>query len=61
MKKGKFIVIEGTDGSGKRTQLAKLVEKLNQKSIPFETTERFCGSQNRSAFLISQTFRSENS
>jgi len=27
-KKGKLIVIEGTDGSGKKTQTAKLLERL---------------------------------
>lgn len=34
--KGKFIVIEGTDSSGKETQSRKLVERLNNESI--ETT-----------------------
>lgn len=31
--KGKFIVIEGTDGSGKRTQAKILCEKLNEAGI----------------------------
>jgi dTMP kinase len=39
MKKGKFIVIEGTDGSGKGTQLARLVEKLTSHGVPFKTTD----------------------
>ena len=31
--KGKFIVIEGTDGSGKKTQAKILCEKLNEAGI----------------------------
>ncbi len=34
MKKGKLIVIDGTDGSGKATQVAKLKERLEQEGIP---------------------------
>ncbi|MBP7006952.1 MAG: hypothetical protein KBB16_02735, partial [Candidatus Pacebacteria bacterium] len=30
MKKGKFIVIDGTDGSGKATQVALLMKHLKQ-------------------------------
>lgn len=33
MKKGKFVVIEGLDGSGKKTQLDLLVEYCRQKKI----------------------------
>ena len=33
MKKGKFIVIDGTDGSGKATQTALLVEALKKKKV----------------------------
>jgi dTMP kinase len=33
MKKGKIIVIEGTDCSGKETQSTRLVERLNQHGI----------------------------
>ena len=33
MKKGKLIVIEGTDCSGKETQTKLLVERLNQENI----------------------------
>ena len=34
---GKLFVIEGTDGSGKQTQLQKLAEKLSQKNIEYKT------------------------
>lgn len=34
MKKGHFIVIEGTDGSGKGTQTTLLLEKLQSLNIP---------------------------
>lgn len=34
---GKFIVIEGTDGSGKGTQFQKLVERLNARKVPLAT------------------------
>ena len=33
MEKGKLIVIEGTDCSGKETQAKLLVEKLNKKNL----------------------------
>lgn len=36
---GKFIVLEGTDGSGKGTQLGLLVEYLKTKAIPFATVD----------------------
>ncbi|PIR87559.1 MAG: thymidylate kinase [Candidatus Harrisonbacteria bacterium CG10_big_fil_rev_8_21_14_0_10_45_28] len=37
MAKGKFIVIEGTDGSGKKTQFELLVEKLKKQGRKIET------------------------
>ena len=37
MNKGKLIVIEGTDGSGKTTQLKLLKSYLEKNSIPVET------------------------
>lgn len=36
MEKGKLIVIEGTDCSGKETQSRKLIEKLNNEGMPTE-------------------------
>lgn len=36
MKKGKLIVIEGTDGSGKKTQLELLTKKLDAKGIRYQ-------------------------
>lgn len=57
-KKGKFIVIEGTDGSGKGTQLAKLVEKMIRKKIPFETTD-FPQHGQESGFFVDKYLRGE--
>ena len=34
---GKLFVIEGTDGSGKQTQLEKLSERLRKNNIQFKT------------------------
>lgn len=37
MNKGKFIVIEGTDGSGKGTQFKELIKRLTNQKVDFET------------------------
>jgi len=37
MKRGKFIVIDGIDGSGKATQLKELVKNLRRKGCPVST------------------------
>jgi dTMP kinase len=39
MKKGKFIVIDGTDGSGKATQTKILVDKLRNEGYKVETAD----------------------
>ena len=39
MKKGKLIVIDGTDGSGKATQVAKLKERLLNEGIKIESLD----------------------
>lgn len=46
MQKGKLIVFEGTDGSGKRTQLALLTDFFKQHNTPFATMDfpRYHGS-----------------
>lgn len=36
MQKGRLIVIEGIDGSGKTTQIELLTKSLQEKNIPFE-------------------------
>lgn len=35
MEKGKLIVFEGTDGSGKSTQFARLCRRLEEEAVPF--------------------------
>lgn len=39
MKKGKFVVIDGTDGSGKGTQVELLKQKLSELKVPFEVID----------------------
>ena len=35
MKRGRLIVLEGTDGSGKSTQFARLCQRAQKEGIPF--------------------------
>ena len=53
MKRGKFIVFEGTDGSGKSTQMKLLKEELSRRGIPVycthEPTDSPIGSVLRAA------------
>lgn len=39
MSKGKFIVIDGTDGSGKKTQWQLLMSRLKKEKIPFQKVD----------------------
>lgn len=58
MEKGKFIVIEGTDGSGKGTQVKLLADKLNEKNVKFEITD-FPQYGTPSAFFVEKYLRGE--
>lgn len=52
-KQGKFIVIEGTDGSGKGTQFKELIERLEGKNVEFETFD-FPQYGQPSAYFVEQ-------
>jgi dTMP kinase len=58
MKKGPFIVIEGTDGSGKSTQTALLVDRLKQEGKKVETTD-FPQYNNFSGAFVAKYLRGE--
>lgn len=58
MKKGKFIVIEGTDGSGKATQTALLIEHLKKENKEVEATD-FPQYQNFSGAFVAKYLRGE--
>src|SRR4051812_6009993 len=58
MKKGKFIVIEGTDGSGKTTQTELLIKRLLQKGKKVETTD-FPQYDNFSGAFVAKYLRGE--
>lgn len=58
MTKGKFIVIEGTDGSGKGTQVELLVNRIRKSGLPLETTD-FPQYQNPPAFFVEKYLRGE--
>lgn len=56
--KGKFIVIEGTDGSGKGTQVELLVAKLKKEGVPVEVID-FPQYGNPSSFFVEKYLRGE--
>jgi dTMP kinase len=56
MKKGKFIVIEGVDGSGKATQLKLLAKKLRMAKVSFRTIS-FPQYNTPSAFFVEEYLR----
>ncbi len=58
MKKGKFVVIEGTDGSGKGTQVALLAESLKANNVPYEIAD-FPQYENFSSAFVAKYLRGE--
>ena len=56
--KGVFLVIEGTDGSGKGTQFKLLVEKLEKQGYPVETFD-FPQYENPSSYFVRQYLNGE--
>jgi dTMP kinase len=58
MQKGKLIVIEGTDGSGKATQLGLLCERLKKEKVKFITSD-FPRYGNPSSHFVEKYLRGE--
>lgn len=58
MKQGKFIVIEGTDGSGKGTQFKELQKRLTDQKVEFETFD-FPQYGQPSAYFVEQYLNGE--
>ena len=56
--KGKFIVIEGTDGSGKGTQVKLLVQRLKADGVPVEMVD-FPQYENPSSYFMAKYLRGE--
>jgi len=57
-KQGKFIVIEGTDGSGKATQLKLLVDRLQKEKVKVATAD-FPQYDNFSGAFVAKYLRGE--
>jgi dTMP kinase len=57
-QKGKFIVIDGTDGSGKKTQMDLLVDRLTKEGYKVKTAD-FPQYGNWSAEFVSRYLRGE--
>lgn len=51
MSAGKLIVLEGLDGSGKSTQLARVCEALEREGVPFRKLEFPCYESDSSALV----------
>ncbi len=58
MPKGIFIVIDGSDGSGKSTQYAKFCERLTAENLTFETL-KFPQYKQPSAYFVEQYLQGE--
>lgn len=56
MAKGQFIVIEGSDGSGKSTQFKLLVDYLTAHNIPF-TSHHFPRYEEPSSYFVQEYLR----
>jgi dTMP kinase len=56
--KGRLIIIEGTDGSGKATQMKLLAERLKKEKIKFDTAD-FPRYGNPSAMFVEKYLRGE--
>jgi dTMP kinase len=58
MKRGKFIVIEGTDGSGKGTQFKALADRLTNEAIRYSTCD-FPQYDNDSSYFVKKYLNGE--
>lgn len=56
--KGKFVVIEGTDGSGKGTQVRMLVNRLKAEGLPVEMVD-FPQYDSPSSYFVAKYLRGE--
>lgn len=58
MSKGKIVVIEGTDFSGKTTQYEKMIQRLTQEHFLFET-DSFPNYESQSSYFVKAYLRGE--